>query len=163
MFPISYIQLILSHKGLGIRCITTRRTDMFPYFTVRGATKSSPSSTATFILRNRPTTHIKTGCGLDGDRRERGGEKGGRESQDAEKERRERKSFRQRRRWLCSLARGAGWMCDPGGQPSEQQQFTVAHNQPASQIPLSSSSRTRTGPAADSGARLPRVATKVLT
>ena len=30
-------------------------------------------------------------------------------------------------------ALGAGWMCDPGGQPSEQQQFTVAHNQPASQ------------------------------
>ena len=57
-------------------------------------------------------------------------------------------------------ALGAGWMCDPGGQPSEQQQFTVAHNQPASQIPLSSSSRTRDdGPATDSGARLPRVTT----
>ena len=50
---------------------------MFPYFQVRGATKSSSSSTATFILRNRPTTHIKTGCGLDGDRRGRGEKKEG--------------------------------------------------------------------------------------
>ena len=68
-----------------------------------GVRKKSTTMTATFILRNRPTTHIKTGCGLDGDRRsERGGEeKGGRAKMLRKKEGgREggRKSFRQRRR-----------------------------------------------------------------
>ena len=47
---------------------------MFLYFPERVKRQSSAAAaaaTATFILRNRPTTHIKTGCGLDGDRRGR--------------------------------------------------------------------------------------------
>ena len=139
---------------------------MFPYFPERGVPKSSAlAATATFILRNRPTTHIKTGCGLDGDRRE--GRKRRATKMLRKKEARGRKSFRRR---LCSFAPGAGWMCDLRGQPSsEQQQFTVAHQptrQPSQavepQIPLSSSSRTRQGPPSDSGQRLRGVFVAVL-